>query len=95
MEQIADRLRGGERILLTEVHEGLLCYLHWVNGWPPLYPTIGEMSVETAEVFTYCLTTHVAYVEMQQKKQQQQAGEDNLLAIAQATKAALWAEMVQ
>ena len=35
--------------------EGLVAYLHWKNGYPPLYRCMAEMPAEAGLVLEYCL----------------------------------------
>jgi len=39
------------------MHEGVRCYLHWKNGYTPIYATFAEMPAETFLVYEYCLST--------------------------------------
>ena len=75
---MAGRLRAGEPCLLLEMHAGVQAYLHWRNGYPPLYACMAEMSAETGLVLEYCLSTERA----------KERPED--LAAIQAQAEALW-----
>lgn len=54
---MAEALRAGDACPLAQMHEGVLAYLHWKNGYPPLYACMADMPAETGLVFEYCLAT--------------------------------------
>jgi hypothetical protein len=39
------------------MHEGVRCYLHWKNGYTPIYSCFNDMPAETFLVYEYCLGT--------------------------------------
>jgi len=38
------------------MHEGIRCYLHWKNGYTPLYACCADMPAETFLVYEFCLS---------------------------------------
>jgi hypothetical protein len=82
VEEVAARLRSGEHLSGKDLHEGILAYVCFLNGWPPLYPCISEMEPEPAEVLLYCLRSETAA----------KGGDDELLQV-QTTAEDLWRAM--
>lgn len=39
------------------MHEGVKCFLYWINKYTPLYPSCADMPAETYLVYEYCLST--------------------------------------
>ena len=46
-----------------DVHPGILCYLHWMRGWPPMYACMADMPLMTGLVFEYMLNSHDEYLQ--------------------------------
>lgn len=62
MEAQAKQLRRELPLCLNwpDLHEGILCWVHYKQGWPPLYPSVAAMPCETAQVFLYMLRSERA-----------------------------------